>query len=170
MTAVGPYALQERIDIGLHRVDIFTEFREESRSIFPEHRDSGIPGNRQNGRMSDDLSNRRREAFLKVQEELEIAGKIDNLNDWCEKAGLRWSTVGDFLSGRTRVPSDRTYNRLAAAVGISVAKLKGEPEAVTLTDLQRRFLAALEKLSDEQRRAELRALEARTAKPDEDPE
>lgn len=107
--------------------------------------------------MSDILSDQRRVAFRQALDRLIAAGSIANLNDWCTKAGLQWSTVGEFLSGRTRVPSDRTYAKLAAVVGCTVSELKGE--SPWLPDRDRRAIAALDALPPQQQEIELQKLE-----------
>lgn len=111
--------------------------------------------------MKDNLHAVRLEAFLAAQAELERSGKIESLNDWCTKAGLRWSTVGEFMSGRTQVMSDRTYAKLAAAAGTTVAKLKGEPETVEMDAEDLEFFRVFKKLSKDEKRREIRAIRAR---------
>lgn len=111
--------------------------------------------------MSDDLRERRLAAFQKAQKELEAGGAIASLNDWCVKAGVGWSTVNDFLIGKTSVMSDRTYAKLASAAGWSVQRLKGEPEPIKLTDEEREFIELLRSLDPADRRKELRSLRAR---------
>lgn len=74
-------------------------------------------------------------AFDAVLQSLIEDGAVTSLNDWCKRAGVSWSTVGEFKAGRTVELTDRTLRKMAAAVGVSVARLRGDQEAAILEDL-----------------------------------
>lgn len=116
-------------EVDHHRSEYFTEFREWSSGGVTDVRDSGIPWDSHNAPMPDDLRETRLAAFETALQELIDNGVVTSLNDWVKKARVGWSTVNEFRTGDTGLMSDRTYFKLATAVGWSVARLKGEPEA-----------------------------------------
>lgn len=74
----------------------------------------------------DDIREKRLAAFDAALKELVAAGTVSSLSDWCRKAGKSSGTAYDFLSGKSRLMSDRTLTALCQAVGKPLAWIKGE--------------------------------------------
>lgn len=102
-----------------------------SSNINSKVRYSGIPRRMDNAAM-DEIREKRLAAFDAALNELVAAGTVSSLSDWCKKAGKSSGTVYDFLSGKSRLMSDRTLTALCQAVGKPLAWIKGEqPHATT---------------------------------------
>lgn len=163
MTAVSPYPLQERIDVGLHAASIsrFSEIGQaEARS---EERDRVFPRMGENSLMDQEnahqRSDQRRRAFQRALDGFVASGKFSSLNDWCKKAGVGFNTPSDFLKGLSMSMTDRTYRKLADAAGVTVSYLLGEESLVTEED--RQLIDDLRALDPEERRDLLELLRRR---------
>lgn len=65
---------------------------------------------------------RRRAALRSVKERLGLS-----INGWSTRAGLREGTLRNFMSGKSEGMNIDSYEKLAAAVGLPVSQLLGEP-------------------------------------------
>jgi len=74
--------------------------------------------------------------FLRLRNDLRIAG-------WEKKAGLGDGTLRKFLDGRSQTLTDKTYQQLAAAAGVTVAVLQSPSEASKLTNDGSRIVASV---------------------------
>lgn len=92
-----------------------------------------------------------REALTAAIEKLVEAGRINDLSDWCRRAGFKSSTVHEFLSGRTRSLTLEKLDKLAAAAKVPISALIGETK-MALNDDDVRFITALKRMSDDQKR------------------
>lgn len=136
--------------VDLHDAQFLTEFRERSIDQFTDVRDSGIPWNSDNALMQDELRERRLAAFNRAFEQLKKEGVIRSLNDWRVKAQVGYTTLSGFVSGDTLVMSDRTYLKLAEAVGRPVEWLKGDDVAQPESKAAKRLEAVQARLSEDQ--------------------
>lgn len=171
MTAVAANALQKRINVCLHDDDDISLFRDRQGLDFSEKRNRVFPRSQHNKGM-DTLSpehraDQRRAAFRRALEGLIAAGTVTSLNDWCKKAKVGFNTPSDFLKGLGMSMTDRTYQKLADAVGLPVAVLLGEQQ--DLTGDEREFVELYRSLTPAERRKELRSLRAKVQEDEEPP-
>lgn len=113
---------------------------------------------------------RLRGALVAFFESARQSGAIRSVNQWAKAAGLSPSTINPVLNGTANKRlEDETYFKLSVGASkllgrdVSADELKGstEEKAPTLDELEERFIAALRRLPEKRRRAELKALEAR---------
>jgi transcriptional regulator with XRE-family HTH domain len=104
-----------------------------------------------NAAMARDQMDTYREALTAAIEKLVEAGRINDLSDWCRRAGFKSSTVHEFLSGRTRSLTLEKLDKLAAAAKIPISALIGETK-MALNEEDVRFITALQRMSDDQKR------------------
>ncbi|MCM8735954.1 hypothetical protein M5E06_17620 [Azospirillum sp. A1-3] len=109
---------------------------------------------------------RYREALKSTLARLKASGQVDDLAEWCRRAGFKSSTVHEFLAGRTRSLTLEKIDALAVAAGIPVSVMLGETPAM-LTEDDMRLVAALRHM-DASKKQELAAwlVAAQTAQQD----
>lgn len=91
-----------------------------------------------------------REALRATLARLKEVGTVDDLSDWCRRAGFKSSTVHEFLSGRTRSLTLEKIDALAVAAGVSVSVLLGEKPPI-LTKEDEGFISNIRAMSVEKK-------------------
>lgn len=84
----------------------------------------------------DEIREKRLAAFDAALKQLIAEGTVSSVTDWCHKAGKSTGTVFDFLSGKSRVMSDRTLMALCDAVGKPLGWIKGDDQPVANPRIQ----------------------------------
>jgi len=76
--------------------------------------------------MDEGQNQQRRKALRRFLDRVIVGRQGGSLNAWCKRAAVSESTVRGFLASRTESLNDKTYQKLAAAAGVTVPELLGE--------------------------------------------